>query len=52
MRFAVVTSFITLTLILFACAISIAILSWVYSGSLESKKSPEPKIEIKWGEGS
>jgi hypothetical protein len=52
MRFVVVTSFLTLILVFFTSAISVAILSWCYSESLVSKKFPEPKIEIKWGEGS
>jgi hypothetical protein len=52
MRFVVVTSLMTVTLIVFVSAISIAVLSWAHSGRPMYKKMPEPKIEIKWGEGS
>jgi hypothetical protein len=52
MRFVVVTSLMTLTLIVFVSAISIVVLSCIYSASGDTRKFPEPKIEIKWGEGS
>jgi hypothetical protein len=52
MRFVVVTSLMTVTLIVFVSAISIAVLSWAHSGRPMYKKMSEPKIEIKWGEGS
>jgi hypothetical protein len=52
MRFVVVTSLMTVSLIVLVSAISIVVLSWVYTGSREARKFPEPKIEIKWGEGS
>jgi hypothetical protein len=52
MRFVVVTSLMTLTLIMCVSAISIAVLSWVYSGKPSYKKFSDPKIEIRWGEGS
>jgi hypothetical protein len=52
MRFVVVTSLMTVTLIVFVSAISIAVLSWANSGRPMYKKLAEPKIEIKWGEGS
>jgi hypothetical protein len=43
-----------MTLLLITCvsAIAIAVLSWTYSGGPMPKKFPDPKIEIKWGEGS
>ncbi len=52
MRFLVVTSLMTLTLIVFVSALSIAVLSWAHSGKATHKKLSDPKIEIKWGEGS
>ena len=52
MRFVVVTSLMTVMLIVFVSAISIAVLSWAHSGSTTHKKLSDPKIEIKWGEGS
>ncbi len=52
MRFVVVTTLMTLSLILMVSAIAIVVLSAVYAGAPSSKKMPELKIEIKWGEGS
>ena len=52
MRFAIVTSLMTLTLITFASATSIAVLSWIYSEKPGPKQVTDSKIEIRWGEGS
>ena len=52
MRFAIVTSSISAALIAIVSAISIAVLSWVYSAGTDIESSPENKVEILWGQGS
>ncbi len=52
MRFVVVISLMTSGLIFLVSSVAIAVLSVFYTGASSSKKIPDPKIEIKWGEGS
>jgi hypothetical protein len=52
MRFAIVTSSISVVLIAVVSALSIATLSWVYPAVQSYESSPELKIEISWGHGS
>jgi hypothetical protein len=52
MRFALVTSALSAITITLVSVISIALLSWLYASDPASKKRPELKIEIKWGESA
>ena len=52
MKFAIVTSTLSVLLIIIVSAISIAVLSWAYSNHPSSKKIPDTKIDIRWGEGA
>ena len=52
MRFAIVTSSLSLALIVVVSALAIAVLSWIYSASSTIESAPETKVEILWGQGS
>lgn len=52
MRFAIVTSSISLLLITVVSAISITVLSWVYPAVQGYDPASETNAEITWGQGS
>ena len=52
MRFAIVTSSISVVLIAVVSALSITILSWIYPAVQRHQPSPEIQTEISWGQGS
>jgi len=52
MRFAIVTSALSAVTIMLVSVISLALVSWLYASEPASKKRPDLKIEIKWGEGA
>ena len=52
MRFAIVTSSLSLALIVVVSALAIAVLSWVYASSSTIESTPDTKVEILWGQGS
>lgn len=52
MRFALVTSSISVVLITFVSALSIAVLSWIYPTVQSYEPNSDLKTEISWGQGS
>jgi len=52
MRFAIVTSSLSIALIVAVSALAIAVLSWIYSSSSAIESAPDTKVEISWGQGS
>lgn len=52
MRFAIVTSSLSVALIVVVSALAIAVLSWIYSNSSAIESTPDTKVEILWGQGS
>jgi hypothetical protein len=52
MKFALVTSLITLCLVSFVSLVATVILSFFHADVAPAKKMPDLKIEIRWGEGS
>jgi hypothetical protein len=52
MRFAIVTSSISVVLIAVVSALSITVLSWIYPAVQSYEPSSDLKTEIFWGQGS
>jgi len=52
MKFAIVTSSISVMLIAVVSALSIAVLSWIYPAVQSHEPSSDSKAEIAWGQGS
>ena len=52
MRFAIVTSSISVVLIAVVSALSIAVLSWIYPAVQSHDQNSDIKTEIVWSQGS
>ena len=52
MRFAIVTSSISVALIAAVSALSIVVLSWIYPAVQSYEPNSDSKVEISWGQGS